>query len=126
MRVKTKSDVMKLAHEITAPTFAEALASAWAETSEIERDYAREVSKLRHDLYYIKRNDNGKLKKFADQKSVAELFKKTLVHRGFPGQLVSSKHNLQTFRLSPLEVLEVNTFDHGKFFTIFAVSVRKG
>ena len=126
MRTKTITDVMRRAHEITAPTFSEALAQAWVETREIEKDYAEAVSKLRRDMAYIKLDDYGRLEKFNTEEEVADFIQKTLELRGFPGERVSSKHNLQTFILSPLEVLEVNTYDHGSFYTIFSVFVKKG
>ena len=126
MRTKTITDVMRRAHEITAPTFSEALAQAWVETREIEKDYAEAVSKLRRDMAYIKLDDYGNLEKFNTEEEVADFIQKTLELRGFPGERVSSKHNLQTFRLSQLEVLEVNTYDHGTFYTIFSVFVKKG
>ena len=130
MRTQTKADVMKQAHalkaELFAPTFAEALAIAWEKAREVEKEYAEAVSKLRRDMAYIKLDDYGNLEKFNTEEEVADFIQKTLELRGFPGERVSSKHNLQTFRLSPLEVFEVNTYDHGSFYTIFSVFIKKG
>ena len=130
MRTQTKADVMKQAHalkaELFASTYAEALAIAWEKAREVEKEYAEAVSKLRRDMAYIKLDDYGYLEKFNTEEAVADFIQKTLELRGFPGERVSSNNNLQTFRLSPLEVLEVNTFDNGSFYTIFSVFVKKG
>ena len=130
MRTQTKADVMKQAHalkaELFAPTFAEALAIAWGKAREVEKDYAEAVSKLRRDMAYIKLDDYGNLEKFNTEEAVADFIQKTLALRGFPGELVSSEHNLQTFRLSFLVFLLFITFDNGSFYTIFSVFVKKG
>lgn len=126
MRTKTTTDVMRRAHEITAPTFSAALAQAWEETREIEKDYAEAVAKAKQDLTVEKYDDKGNFRKFNNQEDVAEFVANFLKDRSFPADVNKVHANMYEFRLSPLEVLEVNTFSHGWCVTIHALKIKKG
>lgn len=115
LRRLTRADVMARAHEITAPTFADALKSAWAETYEIEEDYAGRVAAV------LEATRNHK-KKYRGRGELLNYVSTVTAFNGFAKDWEKIHTNLFAFDLGR-ERLEVNTFDHGKFVSIFSVKV---
>lgn len=115
LRKFTHADVMARAHEIDAPTWSLALKAAWNEIEDLEQSYTDRVAAV------LEATRNHK-KKYRGRGELLNYVSTVTAFNGFAKDWEKIHTNLFAFDLGR-ERLEVNTFDHGKFVSIFSVKV---